>query len=313
MSAAPRRLLLGPQRPTLNLGEAVRALGLPEGPLAVISAGWQEAEGDIGDVGEVVGWPLEDLKLYGRAESVFGDDPELADAHRERQRALRELQRLYRLRLKSLASAARQLLDADGDAEILAAEQRHAFAQLRALDRHHEHNTEKLHSTFSQQFDPRSRSSLAAHRREIEAILERSAGVLITGGNVIVLMNRMRLFDVAPLVAGRDVVGWSAGAMALAKRIVLYHDRMPLERRTAELFGAGLGLTPGLVMLPDPERRLRTRDALRMSLLSRRFSPDTCITLGSGTALTVSGEKVIAVDGVDRLTRNGGLAPVSVA
>ena len=100
MSTATRRLLLGPQRPTLHLGEALGGFGLPEGPLAVISAGWQEAEGDINDVGEVVGRPLEDLKLYARAESVFGDDPELADAHRERQRTLRELQQLYRLRLK---------------------------------------------------------------------------------------------------------------------------------------------------------------------------------------------------------------------
>jgi hypothetical protein len=126
-------------------------------------------------------------------------------------------------------------------------------------------------------------------------------------------MNRMRLFDVGPLIATRDVAGWSAGAMALAKRIVLYHDRMPLERRTAELFGAGLGLASGLVLLPDPERRLRTRDALRMSLLSRRFSPDTCITLASGTSLTVSGKDVVAAEGAERLTRKGGLAPVKAA
>ena len=45
MSPEPRkRLLLGPQRPVLNLGEAFAEAGFPAGPVAVISAGWQEAE-----------------------------------------------------------------------------------------------------------------------------------------------------------------------------------------------------------------------------------------------------------------------------
>ena len=52
--------------------------------------------------------------------------------------------------------------------------------------------------------------------------------------------------------------------------------------------------------------------ALRMSLLSRRFSPDTCIALQSGTALTTSGNTTVAADGAERLTRNGGLAPVKI-
>jgi len=47
MRAVPVRVLLGPQNPVRNFGEAIRETGLPEGPLAVISAGWQEAENDL--------------------------------------------------------------------------------------------------------------------------------------------------------------------------------------------------------------------------------------------------------------------------
>ena len=313
MSDVPRRLVLGPQRPTLNLGEATRNLVGGDLPLAVISAGWQEAEGDIEDVHREIGRPLVDLSLYQRAEAVFAGDPALADAHRQRQQAMRDLQRLYRMRLKSLALAARNLLDADGDPDLVASEQRHAFTQLRALDRHHEHNTMKLHAAFSSRFQPATHALLAEHRREVQEILTGTAGVVITGGNVIVLINRMRLFDVGPLLAGQDIVAWSAGAMALARRIVLYHDRTPLERRTPELLGEGLGILPGVVLLPDPERRLRTRDKRRMTLLSRRFSPDTCMTLASGSSVLFADGKVVANTGAERVTRNGGVAPVKAA
>jgi hypothetical protein len=67
MTGVPSRLLLGPQRPTLNLGEATRNLVDGDGTLAVISAGWQEAEGDIEDVHREIGRPLVDLSLYQRA------------------------------------------------------------------------------------------------------------------------------------------------------------------------------------------------------------------------------------------------------
>ena len=67
----PERILLGPQRPHTNLPEAFRDRGLPGGPVAVISAGWQEAEGDIDDVRALVPRELIDLELYRRAEELF--------------------------------------------------------------------------------------------------------------------------------------------------------------------------------------------------------------------------------------------------
>lgn len=310
---APIRLLLGPQRPTANLGEAVAAASLPAGRIAVISAGWQEAEGDIDDVRALTGRELVDLKLYARAEAALKSDEAMNAAYRARQQRLIDLQRLYRLRLRQLAYAARNVLRAKGDTELVAPEQRHAIAQLRALDRHHLHRVRGIHGEFSAQYNRITHETLARHAADIDAIADDCSGVLITGGNVIVLLNRLLLFGAAELLARHHVVAWSAGAMVLANHIVLFHDRTPLGRRDPELLGAGLGQIPGHVFLPDAKRRIREKDTARTSLLSRRLSPETCVTLDSGAMLTFAGGVPIAVDQAERLTAKGSFAKVRVA
>lgn len=304
------KILLGPQRPTRNLADAFGADGVPEGRVAVISAGWQEAEGDIDDVAEAIGRPLLDLRLYARAEALFEREPGLGDAYRARQDRLKRQQRLYRMRLKQLALAARQVLSADGDAEMVAAEQRHAIAQLRALDRHHLHRSEAIHRQFDDDFNESNCPPLAEHIEEIRHALESCGPVLITGGNVVILMNRLRLFGLDAMLRDRVVVAWSAGAMALAGHIVLFHDRTPQGRRDPEVFGAGLNLVPGFVLLPNAERRLRNRDRLRMGLLSRRLSPDAAVTLDSGAFLRIDGGRVSVATDVRRFRRTGTLARV---
>ena len=114
IQAPAPRVLLGPQRPVVNLGDALGTAGVDEGPVAVISAGWQEAEGDIADVQEACGLPLEDLRLYQRAESLFTEEPAIAEAYRMRQDRLIEQQRLYRLRLRPLAQATRAVWRSEG-------------------------------------------------------------------------------------------------------------------------------------------------------------------------------------------------------
>ena len=309
--ANPIRILLGPQRPEPNITGAVASL--PDGPLAVISAGWQEAEGDIDDVAELVDRPLEDLRLYHRADEVSARVDGLSAVTRRRQDRLTELQRLYRLRLKQLSIAARHTLGVDGDAEIIAAEQRHAIAQLRALDRHHLHRCESIWKRFRDAYEPASNALLAEHATEIAAILDRCAGVVITGGNVAVLINRMRLFGVDRILDDRNIVAWSAGAMALADRIVLFHDRSPEGRRDAEVFGAGCGVVPGYVFLPDARHRLRTRDKRRMRLFCRRFAPDACVALDNGAEMRVSDGGVLRASAVRQLTHDGRLTSLRAA
>jgi len=244
-TAAPIRVLLGPQSPEPNVAQAVAESGLPDGPLAVVSAGWQETEGDIDELRSVLGRPLEDLHLYRREEELLGANPELAAAARARQELLIEQQRLYRLRLKQLSLAARQVMRADGDPDLLAAEQRHAIAQLRALDRHHLYRTELIWRRFSSVHDADAHRELARHIEEIGEIVGRSKGIVVTGGNVAVLINRLRLFGVDSLLEINHVVAWSAGAMALSGRIVLFHDHAPEGRRDAEILCAGCNTVSG--------------------------------------------------------------------
>lgn len=305
---APVRLLLGPQRPTRNLDTAVTRAGVGDGPIAVISAGWQEAEGDIDDVEEVVGRELRDLRLYHRADELFAEDTRLHDAYRSRQDRLKEQQALYRLRLKQLAAAARQVLAADGDAEMLAAEQRHAIAQLRALDRHHLHRTEAIQRDFAEAYNAAVSPGVRQHADEIATVVRDCAAVLITGGNIVVLLNRMRLFGVAPMLRDKTVIAWSAGAMALAERVVLFHDRTPQGRRDPEIFGSGCAILPGYVFLPDVRHRLREKDRSRVGLMSRRFSPDACVALDSGAALIIRGQAVVESDAARQLGHDGRMS-----
>ena len=305
--AAPIRLLVGPQRPTVYLGEAIDASGIAARSFAVISAGWQEAENDIDEIRNAVGLPLVDLQLYARAERLFHDEPALQAAYRERQERLREQQRIYALRLRQLAIAARHTLRQSSDADIAAAERRHAIRQLRALDRHHLRATERLHAEFDATWQPDGVPSWRHHRDEIAALLDEHDAVLITGGNVIVLMNRLRLFDLSPLLANKPVVGLSAGAMVMAPRIVLFHDRMPQGRREPEVLGAGCALLPDVLVLPDIAHRLQQRDPLRLGLMARRFVPQRCIALDNGEHAQISADGVVLGGNARRLTRGGKL------
>jgi len=313
MSAEQCRILLGPQRPTINLGEAVAQANLPPGPLAVISAGWQEAENDIDQLREITGRSLEDLCLYRRAEEVFAADERIARDYRRRQDRLKEQQRLYRLRLKPLARAARDILGREGHADMLAAEQRHAISQLRALDRHHLHRTESLHREFEETHNTTATPLLAQHHDAVQEILERCSGVVITGGNVAILLNRLRLFGVDELLAEQAIIAWSAGAMVLGERVVLFHDRTPQGRRDPEVFGAGCGVLRGFVVMPDAAQRLREKDRDRAGLISRRFAPDVCLLLDSGAALQLDGLAATSADNVRRINHDGRFTKVRTA
>ncbi len=305
MNAAPVRVLLGPQNPVRNIATGLNDTGIPAGDIAVISAGWQEAENDIDDIRAVAGRSLVDLELYRRTEDVFAQDEALLAQYRDRQNRLKELQRLYRTRLRPLSLAARQMLRYDGDPQIAAAERRHAIAQLRALDRHHLNGSESLNQAFHAEFDPFTHDSLTAHVREIRDILSACSGVLITGGNVAIIINRLRLFGLAELLSGIPVVAWSAGAMALAERIVLFHDRLPQGRRDPEILGAGLGLVPGYIVMPDPGNRLRFEYRTRQKLRARRFAPDICATLDNESLLVIADGRRVRADSVRRLNREG--------
>jgi hypothetical protein len=313
MIAGATRILLGPQRPHSRLPDALASAALPDGPVAVISAGWQEAEGDIDDVQQLVARPVRDLLLYQRAEQIFAAHQELQEAYRVRQERLKDRQRLYRLRLRYLMDAARQVMRADADPALLATEKRHAIAQLRALDRHHVHCVAAIHEEFAARFSSDKFAPLAEHVAAIRKVLDECQAVVITGGNVIILLNRLLLFGLGSLLQDRHIIAWSAGAMVLGEQILLFHDRMPEGRRDAELLGTGLSLLPEYVVLPDAKHRLRSGDRLRMTLLGYRLAPKTCVMLNYDSLLKFSDDRITAAEATRYITRKGGSGAVTAA
>lgn len=108
---------------------------------------------------------------------------------------------------------------------------------------------------------------------------------MIAGGHVAVLLNRLRLFGVIELAEDKPIVAWSAGAMALGARVVLFHDSPPWGAGNAEVLEVGLGCYRGLLPLPDARHWLRLEDPARVALFARRFAPDLCAALDDGAAV----------------------------
>lgn len=308
-----KRILFGPQRPHTNLRDIVEYPDLPAGPIAVISAGWQENEAFTDDIGEIVGRPLRNLGLYQRADKVFADDHALHAAYRERQENLISLQRLYRGRLRQLIIATRQLQQGEASNDLLREEKRHAIAQLKALDRHHLRRVEAIHADYADAISATESAVLAQQAAEIAALLAGHEVVLITGGNVVVLLNRLRLFGLAELLSAKHIVAWSAGAMVLGDQVVLFHDRMPQRRRHPEFLSAGTGILPGYVFLPDAKHRLVGSNSTRVDLLCRRLAPANGVTLDSGSMLEFSDTSLRKATEARRLSKGNGLVRVKTA
>ena len=72
------QILLGPQDPLTNLKQDIYTID-PDGSVVCITAGWRDSEGEIEELQDIAGRPVEDLKLYQRAESVFAKEAGLRE------------------------------------------------------------------------------------------------------------------------------------------------------------------------------------------------------------------------------------------
>lgn len=306
-------ILLGPQRLDPDLGDAFDRLGI-HGQVAAVTAGWQEREGEDEELRSHLQRTVVDLQLHARLEQVFGEDKELFGYHRARQDRLKALQQLYRYRLDFVIEPARELLRREGDPELIQPQQEEALDALRRLDAEHLAKIAEVHAAFDAEHRPTERPSVRRHRRELASILESSKALAIAGGNVAVLLNRMRLFGLADLIGDKPIFAWSAGAMALAERIVLFHDSPPQGAGNAEVLDIGLGLAPGVVPLPHASQRLKLDDPCRVALFVRRFAPGLCAVLDPGARLSLQdGDRWIPLDTCQRLCASGKVVPVEAS
>ena len=304
------QILLGPQSPTANLKNAIELLSA-DGPVVSITAGWRDSEAETDELQNAIGRPIEDLNLYHQAEEIFAREPELHALQRERQDQLLELQRLYRVRLTSGMIAARKLLRDKGGSDLLRLEQRAAISQVRALDRHHVQRISATHQSFDKRRAMLDIPSATSLQQSLEQKLRQSGLVLIAGGHVAVLINRIRLFRLGDVLAQKPIIAWSAGAMVLGERIVLFHDDAPQGKRDAEVLDAGLGIVRNVIPLPHAKSRLDWSSRNRMAMFSRRFAPAKCCTLDSGSMIRLENNRITSAIQSSLILRTGRKKPVT--
>ena len=283
-------LLLGPQRPEPNLPEALATLP-GGGSVVAITAGWRHDEGETEALFTDLGGAAVHLPLYAWFEEIQGAAPELARVYRARQAHIGRIKELYQQRLKPAMDTVRAMAAAAREEPAVAEpELEDALAAVRSLDAHFLARADAVHARFEDRLRALVTPLVAQRRAEAASAVAGARAVMIAGGHVAVLRNRLIFFDLdralpAAQARGVPIVAWSAGAMALSERIVLFYDDPPDGSADPEVFDRGLGLARGLVLLPHARRRLRLGDAERVSLLARRFAPHPCVGLENGAWL----------------------------
>jgi hypothetical protein len=281
-------IVLGPQRrPTL--AAVARAFGA-QTRFATVTAGWLEREPDVGELHGLLEDRAVNLRLWQRWQDVLEADPELATAELNHREVLAELQDLYAVRLQHAAAAVTAVKRAHRP-RVGAAALADAEETVRQLDLRHLARVRQVDGDFAAAWRPAERDAVARHRAEVAGLLHDV--LVVAGGHVGVLLHVLRLFGVLP--AG-PVIAWSAGAMALTERVVLFTED------TAEVLAPGLAVLPEVVLFPHARRRLDLGDADTVGRLARRFAPDRCVVLDDGVQLDFGGglpetAKLMAADG----------------
>ncbi|MCB1300142.1 MAG: hypothetical protein KDB28_02435 [Tetrasphaera sp.] len=308
-----RTILLGPQRFTVRVTGALRSLET-EGPVALINAGWEEREDDIGELDAALDNRARNLRLFHRLADVLEKDPGFAlQASRFRDRH-DELTNVYRVRLQHAMGgvyAVQRLVPSHPSRARNSAAYRalaDAVAGIRAIDTWYLAEVRRLYGELEVDGGVNSSDVIAWHRAEVRAAQNDCVAWILPGGNIRTLMSALRLFDVT-IPHEVSVIAWSAGAMALTERIALFHDHGPEGSQETELFDAGLGRVHGVVAFPHARRRLRMDDPERLGMLALRFEPAECVLLDDGAVLDFGATGTIPLNarrvGADGLIRAG--------
>ena len=279
---------LGPEKPTL--AAVVRAIGV-EGPVALVTAGWQEYEGQVEELPAQLGRDIVPLELYRRAERVFAEDAELATEHRALQERLRTGQEYYRMRLARMVDAALDIGRRAAGSPLEEDESRLSMEYLRTIDRDHLSRVAAQRAAFDLRMDPLHRDAVVRQRKEIQELLSGTGLVAIAGGHVAVLLNRLRLFGMEELLGDKVLVAWGGGAMVTSERVMLFHESPPQGEGISELLEPGLAFHRGILPMPSPRHRLRLGEAWRVAWMARRHAPYKLIALDNNAHVFFDGAR----------------------
>lgn len=280
-------VLLGPQRAQPRLSEALDHHGCT-GEVAVITAGWRHDEAELEALERDLGARVTLLPLYQWFDDLCLADPTLASAYSARQQRIIDYKAAYRMQLvHTMEAVAAMQAGTEHDPELFGPELHFTHQALRALDARALQRVNEIRAADPITSHPWDHAGVRRHHDEAATILGRVDAVLIAGGHVGVLRNRLYFFGLdvqlpRALAGGCGVFAWSAGAMALTEQIVLFYDDPPEGQGHAELLDSGLGLVPGLRVFPHAQQRLRTGSPARMARLAERLRPATVVTLEPG-------------------------------
>jgi hypothetical protein len=301
--AAAPIVLLGPQTDFAEIGDVLDELHV-DGTVALITTGWQENEGEDEALVEQLRRPALNLALHARSERVYAEEPAYANARASRQAHLQHLQSFYRMRLEAIDEAARAIGVRHVEAELLLEQQAITVEQMRYLDDDHLRRCRAEWAAFNRQWPAAEQASVARERAAVAEQIAQCAATVIAGGHVTALLNRMRLFDVLANIGSKPIIAWSAGAMSLSDRIVLFHDSPPFGKNLAQLLDVGLGLVNDVVVMPDPRHRLRSDQPQGIARFTQRMAPAHCLAMDNGARLVFRRGRLVKAF-ADRLQPDG--------
>lgn len=310
---APRAVVLGPQPGRISLGPGLEALDLPPGPVAAITVGWRETEPVLKEVAhelEDLGREAAPLHIGERVGRIFQRDPGLAESHRTLQDGLLAEERLYGARLRRAVETAHEIARPTFGEKYRAPYAEEAWRAILEADRFHVERHAALWQEFRETVRLHERPALREEKEEVERLLAASAAVVLTGGHVAVIRNRLLLLGLQDALARLPILAWSAGAMVLTPRVVLFHDRLPGGSAHPEILGDGFSVLPGLALFPDAGLRLDLEDRQSLGELSGRVAPDRAVLLEPGDAIRWDGRRWSAPGGIRVLSREGDVETI---
>lgn len=304
--------LLGPLD-GVDLAAEVEACGAA-GPVALVTAGWEEGERNDAEIDRRLGGGSRNLNLYGRRLDVLESDVAYADAERLLRTQLDDLRELYLLRVRHALDGVDVIRRRFAEAHRRPGpELDGAIDAVRTLDESHAAAIGAAYERFYSQSVPHERTSIARHREEVAEIVAGCGAIAIAGGHVGVLNDCLHLCNLAVLIEDRPLIAWSSGCMAVSERIVVVDDGDPAGRPD-EIYDIGIGVAHGMVALPAAASRLHMHDADGLAVLARRCAPSVCVLLDAGDRLELHAGQpadlgsVGVVDGDGRVLRGAAAA-----
>lgn len=263
-------VLLGQQREVPRLQSVLESWGIA-GPIGLVSAGWEEDEEDDQWVRDAVDNTVVNSHLYALADDLFQQDPEVIGLLRERQDRLRELREINELQTEHLGAVARELWRRQATHASAAASLQQTMEQLRAIDQTYLEAISAAIAEYDHRIAPKERASVLEYREKVLGRLQDCQALLIAGGHVGVLLNRLKLCRLIQHIQ-LPMIAWSGGAMALGERVYFYDQFLPHTKREIELSRRGMELFTGVQLFPRANERLRVQDPRELGLLARRLT-----------------------------------------